>query len=259
MASVTRWVSLFFAIYNNENLSNNIFFAKLRPNWQKINTKKLPKIYKTLPKWRILAKVANYGQSSEFWPNLVKLMHGPPNSPRTRCGDILFPIRLCGLREDRSSSVFRCTTEDAEMAANDTDLNSETGIRSDEIGSRNSDMDGEPETSEINLFFKKMGQPSRLSIVYFWYVKKCPSSIRCLDSNPRPCEHEYRPITTRPVLPPWKSMLPWTSMSKTRHTSRHLLVEFSIKRGICTGTTHPPIWYSIPSKPYAYFIARNGQ
>ena len=56
MASVTRWVSLFFAIYNNENLSNNIFFAKLRPNWQKINTKKLPKIYKTLPKWRILAK-----------------------------------------------------------------------------------------------------------------------------------------------------------------------------------------------------------
>ena len=74
MASVTRWVSLFFAIYNNENLSNNIFFAKLRPNWQKINTKKLPKIYKTLPKWRILAKVANYGQSSEFWPNLVTLI-----------------------------------------------------------------------------------------------------------------------------------------------------------------------------------------
>ena len=30
------------------------------------------------------------------------------------------------------------------------------------------------------------------------YVKKCPSRIQCCDSNPRPLEHEYPPITTRP-------------------------------------------------------------
>ena len=34
------------------------------------------------------------------------------------------------------------------------------------------------------------------------YVKKCPSSLRCRDSNPRPSEHESPPITTRPGLPP---------------------------------------------------------
>ena len=33
-------------------------------------------------------------------------------------------------------------------------------------------------------------------------VKKCPSSIRCRDSNPRPLECESPPITTRPGLPP---------------------------------------------------------
>ena len=33
-------------------------------------------------------------------------------------------------------------------------------------------------------------------------VKKCPSSIRHRDSNPRPSEHESLPITTRPGLPP---------------------------------------------------------
>ena len=34
------------------------------------------------------------------------------------------------------------------------------------------------------------------------YVKKCPSSIWCQDSNPRPLEHESLPITTRPGIPP---------------------------------------------------------
>ena len=34
------------------------------------------------------------------------------------------------------------------------------------------------------------------------YVKKYPSSIRCLYSNPRPSDHESPPITTRPGLPP---------------------------------------------------------
>ena len=30
--------------------------------------------------------------------------------------------------------------------------------------------------------------------------EKCPSSIRCRDSNSRPLEHESSPITTRPGL-----------------------------------------------------------
>ena len=34
------------------------------------------------------------------------------------------------------------------------------------------------------------------------YVKKCPSSIRCWDSNSWPLEHESPPITTRPGLLP---------------------------------------------------------
>ena len=33
------------------------------------------------------------------------------------------------------------------------------------------------------------------------YVKKCPSSIQCQDSNPQPSEHEPPPITTRPGFP----------------------------------------------------------
>ena len=32
--------------------------------------------------------------------------------------------------------------------------------------------------------------------------EKCPSSIWCRDSNPRPLESESPPITTRPGLPP---------------------------------------------------------
>ena len=32
------------------------------------------------------------------------------------------------------------------------------------------------------------------------YVKKCPSSIQCWDSNPRLTEHESPPITTRSGL-----------------------------------------------------------
>ena len=59
-----------------------------------------------------------------------------------------------------------------------------------------------------------MGHPG-LFFVYFWFfsnqqfcfkqinVKKCPSTIRRRDSNPRPFEHELSsPITTRPGLPP---------------------------------------------------------
>ena len=34
------------------------------------------------------------------------------------------------------------------------------------------------------------------------FMKKCPSSIRCRDSNPRPLESESLPISTRQGLPP---------------------------------------------------------
>ena len=41
-------------------------------------------------------------------------------------------------------------------------------------------------------------------------VKKCPSSIRCWDSNPRPLKHESPPITSRPgLLLPKKNILWW--------------------------------------------------
>ena len=37
-------------------------------------------------------------------------------------------------------------------------------------------------------------------------MKKCPSSIQCPDSNPRPLDCESLPITTRPGLPPNSSL-----------------------------------------------------
>ena len=55
-------------------------------------------------------------------------------------------------------------------------------------------------------------------------MKKCPSSIRCRDSNPRPLERESIPITTRPGLPPsfidvWRLFTGhnWTSSWTSRH------------------------------------------
>ena len=48
------------------------------------------------------------------------------------------------------------------------------------------------------------------------YVKKCPSSIRCRDSNSRPLEHEPPPITTRPGLPPRLKLVTW--LAKGNHT-----------------------------------------
>ena len=69
------------------------------------------------------------------------------------------------------------------------------------------------------LFFYKMGQPRplyRLFLVFSYkhykflqqiYVKKCPTSIRCPDSNPQPSECESPPITTRPGLPPRKKII----------------------------------------------------
>ena len=35
----------------------------------------------------------------------------------------------------------------------------------------------------------------------------CPSILQCRDSNPQPLEHELSPITTRPALPPYFSIV----------------------------------------------------
>ena len=65
---------------------------------------------------------------------------------------------------------------------------------------------------------KNMGQPRPLFHLFLSFqttlqilqqinVKKCPSSIRCWDSNSRPLEHEFPPITTRPGLPRHNSII----------------------------------------------------
>ena len=65
------------------------------------------------------------------------------------------------------------------------------------------------------MFFEQAN--SGLFLIYFCLLKhynfynkhmrKCPTSIRCWDLNPRPSEHESPPITTRSVLPPIGAML----------------------------------------------------
>ena len=52
----------------------------------------------------------------------------------------------------------------------------------------------------FSVFFKQ-------TLQFLQYVKKCPSSIRCRDSNPQPSECESLPITTRPGLPPQKYII----------------------------------------------------
>ena len=74
-----------------------------------------------------------------------------------------------------------------------------------------------------------MGQPRSLLSFNFGLLRtniitnfttniceKCSSSIQCWDSNPRPSEHESPPITTRPGLPPWLTIVcgdvnPWNN------------------------------------------------
>ena len=65
----------------------------------------------------------------------------------------------------------------------------------------------------LTCFFIKNGPLPLLSFIFglfsqtlqilqqYRYEKKCPSSIRCQDSNPRPLERESPPIITRPGLP----------------------------------------------------------
>ena len=70
-----------------------------------------------------------------------------------------------------------------------------------------------PATFHKKYFFK-IGQPRSLFHLFLSfqthitkfaanrYVKKCPSSIRCRESNSRHLEHESPPITTRPSRAP---------------------------------------------------------
>ena len=60
-------------------------------------------------------------------------------------------------------------------------------------------------------------------------MKKCPSSIQCPDSNPRPLDCESLPITTRPGLPPNSSlkcypppMLIWLSSQTCTSVKRNM-------------------------------------
>ena len=85
------------------------------------------------------------------------------------------------------------------------------------------------EPKQLITFFKKMGQPRPLFCLfsvfsnkhYNFYVKKCPSSIWCWDSNPRPLESESLPITTRPGLPPCKLFITVTKHSNLFLLGRH--------------------------------------
>ena len=60
------------------------------------------------------------------------------------------------------------------------------------------------------MFFKKWANPGLFSFIFGLFkqtiqflqqinVKKCPSSIQCWHSNPRPFEDESSPIITRPA------------------------------------------------------------
>ena len=66
-----------------------------------------------------------------------------------------------------------------------------------------------------NWFFLKRANPGLFFFSFYLFKhvtnfttdtfgEKCPSSIRCRDSNSWPLEHEPPPITTRPGLPPKK-------------------------------------------------------
>ena len=67
---------------------------------------------------------------------------------------------------------------------------------------------------ETLMFFKNGPIPASFSVYFRSFqtnivtifttnkCEKCPSSIRCRDSNSQPSDHESPPLTTRPGLPP---------------------------------------------------------
>ena len=77
-------------------------------------------------------------------------------------------------------------------------------------------------------------------------VRKCPSSIRCWDSNPPPSERESHPITTRPVLPPFYS-------SFYNHFLRYFLTPFGTYPSFYL-TTFPII--KVPMKKFQWINER---
>ena len=53
------------------------------------------------------------------------------------------------------------------------------------------------------LFLFRSFQTNIITILTTNTREKCPSSIRCWDSNPQTLESESLPITTSPGLPPY--------------------------------------------------------
>ena len=49
------------------------------------------------------------------------------------------------------------------------------------------------------VYFRSV-QTNVITIFITNICEKCPSSIQCRDSNPRPSEDEYPPITIRPGI-----------------------------------------------------------
>ena len=99
-------------------------------------------------------------------------------------------------------------------------------------------MVGVDETTELRwppnqiIFFLKMGQPRPLlrwfsvfsnkhyKFLQKIFVKKCPSSVQCRDSNSWSLERESPPITTRPGLPPYRNFI--ISARQRNHPLRNL-------------------------------------
>ena len=59
-----------------------------------------------------------------------------------------------------------------------------------------------PNPASLSFIFGLFKQTS-LQFIQQIYMKKCPSSIHCWESNPQPSEKESLSITTRPGLTPY--------------------------------------------------------
>ena len=90
-----------------------------------------------------------------------------------------------------------------------------------------------------NIFYK-MGRPrplfnlfssfqTNITILQQINVKKCPSSIQCWDSNPRPLEHESPPITTRPGLLPYDAKHLWSNPGYAKHLHKYCWIPSNVQ------------------------------
>ena len=66
-----------------------------------------------------------------------------------------------------------------------------------------------PSPASFSVYF--LSFQANITIFTTSICGKCPSSIWCWDSNPRPSEHESTPLTNRPGLPPFNIYL-WQSI-----------------------------------------------